>query len=302
MVDQIQIQNETVVLTTDEGVTIERPAADFAEMFRRELLPPLNGTALVDGTKFVEWRDPFLLMVHQLPWQVRSLQWIANDSPAEFGPETTYRRVRLSLPYAITFAVFFCRNDQLHLTDANEFYFRNGPLTSKDDRLGYPGLLNISRIPGPTREKAWICTQYLKRAPGMSWTQQLTMLLDHTWNGGFNKSSEHHEGDSWYKLSADVHPELHPVEAWEAATTKNEAYGVSVDWKEAPLSVGELIDSILEEQRSGPYAQQGRRRSVTKSSGIVGRFMNFAQKCAGKATAAKAKKILKPKKPVSAQT
>jgi hypothetical protein len=301
MADKLLIEGDKVVLTTDEGVTIERPASDLADMFHRELLPPLGGTALPDGTKFVEWRDPFLLVVHQLPWQVRRLRWIANDSPVEFGEGTTYRKVRLSLPYAITFAVYFCRNGQMYLSDANELYFRNSPLTSKADRIGYPGLLNISRIPAGKREKAWICTQYLRRTPEMSWTQQLNLLLEHTWNGGFNRSSEHHEGASWYKLCAGIHNELHPVEAWEAATAKNEAFGVSVPWKESPLSVGELMDAIFEEQKSNPFAAQHMGIAVPRAGSIVSRFMNFAQNGSAKPAAAKESKAAMLKKLLAAK-
>lgn len=290
MADKLQIQNEKVVLTTDEGLRIERPAADIAEMFRRELLPPLNGSALPDGVKFVEWREPFLLIVHQLPWQVRRLRWIDNNSPAEYGPGTTYRNVRLSVPYAITFAVFCHRGGRLYLTDANEMYFRNSPLTSKNDRLGFPALLNISRIPTGKRERAWICTQYLHRGPQMSWTQQLTSLLDHTWNGGFNRSSEHHEGSSWYGYSLNVHPNLHPVEKWEEATAQDEAFGVSVPWKEVPHTVGELIDGILDEQRTAPTSAMSRFVAPQASAGIVTRFINFAQKCTPKRKSRSTKK------------
>ncbi|MCH7687940.1 MAG: hypothetical protein IH899_14880, partial [Planctomycetes bacterium] len=136
--------------------------------------------------------------------------------------------------------------------------------------------MNISRVPGENRERAWICTQHLRRSPEMSWTQQLTALVDHSWNGGFNRSSEHHEGASWYKCSEGVHPELHPIERWEAATTNSEAFGVSVPWKEAELPVGEIIERIFTEQRSGAYAVMRRCLPKLKSAGIVTRFINFA--------------------------
>ena len=55
--------------------------------------------------------------------------------------------------------------------------------------MGYPALLNISRIPTPLRERSWICTQYLERTGEDDWTGQLQHLLEHTWNGGFNLSS-----------------------------------------------------------------------------------------------------------------
>src|SRR5688500_13429156 len=107
MPDTITIQNSKVVLTTDEGRQLEREEVQLVDMLRRELLPPVGGTALPDGLKFLEFRDPVLLAVHQQPPHVRQMRWISDDSPRKFGPGTTYRKVRLSIPYAITFAVFY---------------------------------------------------------------------------------------------------------------------------------------------------------------------------------------------------
>src|SRR4051794_20581100 len=146
MADQLTVQDGKVVLTTDEGRKLERPEAQLVEMLRREVVPPLGGAALPDGVKFVEWREPFLLVVHQLPPHVRLVHWIADDSPRPYGPGTKYRKVRLSIPYAVTFALYFQSGGGLSLAGANELYFRNKPLRSRDDRLGYPALLNVSAI------------------------------------------------------------------------------------------------------------------------------------------------------------
>src|SRR5262249_37616164 len=140
MADQLTIQNGKVVLTTEEGQRHERSEAQLLEMLRGEFVPPLNDTALPDGVKFCEWRPPLLLLVHQLPPHVRQFRWIADNSPRRFGPGTVYRKVRLSIPYAVTFALYMQRGDHLFLTGANELYFRNEPLRCRSDRLGYPAL------------------------------------------------------------------------------------------------------------------------------------------------------------------
>ncbi len=270
MADSLTIQNGKAVLTTEEGRTIERTEEQLAEMLRRELVPPLNGTALPDGVKFIEWRDPLMLVVHQLPPHVRQVRWIANDSPQHFGPGTKYRKLRLSVPYAITYALFFCHNGRMAISGANELYVRNEPLKSKDDKLGYAALLNISCIRTPKRHRAWICTQHLHAQPGSPWTAQLNALLDHTWNGGFNLSSERHEGASWYGESKGVHKDLHPVEKWEAASAANDAFALGVPWKPVPLTAGQLMDAILDEN--------SQHTKLRKPMSLVARFMNFAQK------------------------
>ncbi|MFZ1936224.1 MAG: hypothetical protein WCB27_16140 [Thermoguttaceae bacterium] len=272
--DSLTIENGQVIATSEEGRRLAAPETDLLDMLRREILPPTNGVALPDGIKFIIWRNPFLLVVHQSPPHVRRLLWIADDSPCEFGPGTAYRWVRLSLPYAFTFAMFFCHGKSLHLTQRNELYFGNQPLGSLDDRLGYPALLNISCIERPGRMMAWICTQHLAPQPDKDWTCQLEALLSHTWNGGFNRSSERHEGASWYSQSKGIHPDLHPVERWEEAS-EDDAFALKVPWKPVGLTVGELIDHKFEEQQS-ESAVEGCEAARPPAS-LVARFLTYAQ-------------------------
>jgi hypothetical protein len=275
MPDQLTIEKGRIVITTEEGQRVERPETQLLEMLRGEFVPPLREAALPDGVKFYDWRPPFFVVVHQLPPHVRQVRWIADDSPVGHGPGTTYRKVRLSLPYTVTFAVYAQQGDGLFLIPVNELYFRNEPVRSRADRLGYPALLNVSRIQAPRRERAWICTQYLRPVPGVDWTGQLQALLDHTWNGGFNRSSEAHEGASWYGASVGIHPELHPVEKWEQASAAIDAFGLSVPWKPAPLTVAELIDCLFEEQREAAAAHLAKGTRRPKPSSLVSRFLNF---------------------------
>jgi hypothetical protein len=265
--DQLTIHKGEVVLRTEEGRELKRPETMLVEMLRGEFVPPLHACALPDGVKFCDWRPPFLVVVHQAPPHVRQLRWIAADSPAEYGEGVVYRNVRLSLPYAVTIAVYEQHGAGLHLTGSNELYFRNEPLRSRQDRLGYAALLNLSRVETPLREKAWICTQYLELPPEADWCGQLQALLEHVWNGGFNLSSENNEGASWFGLSKDVHPDLHPVERWEQASAACDAFALGVPWKPVPHCLAEIIDCVFEECRPGPTGPD-----------LASRFLNFAQK------------------------
>lgn len=278
MSDKLLIEKGRLTLTTDEGQKIQMPEKKLLEMMRREIEPPVNGEALPDGVKFMQWQPPCLCVVHQLPAHVRQLRWIDDRSPVPFGPGTTFKTRRLSLPYAITFAVYFKHGEHLSLMGYNELYFRNEPLKSKEDKLGYPALLNVSRIDIATRSRSWICTQYLECPPQTPWTTQLASLLNHTWNGAFNRSSEHHEGASWYSESTGVHPDLHPIAKWEKASKKNDAFAIGVSWKPVKQNVGQLIDAMLSEccgTVGGTVL--ARRKKTSKSVSIVARFLNFMQ-------------------------
>src|SRR5262245_1260921 len=249
MPDQLLIHEGQVVLRTEEGRELKQPESALLAMLRGELVPPVQGCALPDGVKFYDWRPPLFVVVHQSPPHVRQLRWIAPDSPAEYGEGVVYRKVRLSLPYTITVASFEQCGDALCVTHLNELYFRNEPLRSRQDRVGYPALLNLSRVVTAVREKAWLCTQYLE-ASG-TWVEQLQAMLEHTWNGGVNLSSENNEGASWFGLSAGVHPDLHPVERWAQASVGNDAFALGVPWKPVPQTIGEIIDALFEEHRPG---------------------------------------------------
>ena len=277
MADRLVLEGGQLTLTTDEGRQIKTPENKLVEMLRGEIRPPIDGVALPDGIKFVEWRAPLMCVVHQLPPHVRQLRWITDDSPAPFGPEAQLQNRRLSLPYAITFAVYYHHGGRCGLMGYNELYFRNEPLRTKEDVLGYPALLNVSRIDAPSRVRAWICTQHLRYAPDASWDFQLASLLDHTWNGGFNLSSEHHEGASWYGESSDVHPQLCPVDQWEKATAENDAFALTVSWKPASLNTGQLIEAMLDECQESLASRPSRRVKKTKTTGLVTRFLNYAQ-------------------------
>ncbi len=278
MADKITIESGTVLLETEEGQRFEHPESVLSDMLRLENTPPLGNRLLPDGVKFTEWRDPFLLVIHQYPAHVRRLLWIRENSPANYGPNARYRPVRLSLPYTVIFAVFYRRGETLYLTNGNELYFSNHPLTSKTDKLHYPALLNVSVIETPKRLRSWICTQHFKRPEDSDWAQQLDALLQHIWNGSFNLSSESHEGASWYGHSKGIHPDLHPVQKWEEATRRDSRFASSVAWKPVPLTAEELVECMFEESFGQLKGALGSLESPDKSVSLTTRFMNFQWK------------------------
>jgi len=265
MADKITIDGAKLLIETDEGKKVERPSTLLDDMYKAELLPLSDGIALPDGTKFIEHRGPLMLVAHQRPPHVRQARWIAPDSPSDYGHGTKYGKLRLSFPYSLTLALFQrSTNGQYVVTSRNELYFSNNPVTGKDSVVCYPGLLNVSVMKYGKRDATWICTQYLSATGGKPddhWTKTLEHLLDHTWNGGFNLSSEHHEGMSWYgKYKGDKG--IAPVENWQANTAKDDAFGLKVQWKPAG-TVGEIMDAILTEN-AGAAAQQSVASRIVK--------------------------------------
>jgi hypothetical protein len=276
MSDRLTLEHGKATVTTEEGRTFEAPEAAFNEVLAAIFRPPLGGLLLPDGVKALYWSAPYLGVVHQLPPMCRTALWITDDSPADFGPGTKYRKVQLSFPYAITFATFVWHRGALHLTKHNELYFSNQPIRSEDDPLCFPALLNVSCIVAPNRTRSWVCTQNLEHREGLDWCSQIHALLEHTWNGAFNRSSERHEGESMYRFSQGIHAELHPVERWQEASRRNRAFALEVPWKPAPLKVGELARTMLEEQAHDPALSMLGMRM--RRAGVVQQVIRRLQK------------------------
>ena len=247
MPDRMTLENGKISVTTQEGASLDTTEAMLCEIMAQANSPPLGGQLLPDGIKGVFWDPPHMVLVHQASPKILPVTWISKDSPVDFGPGTQYRKVRLSFPYAITFAGFVQFRGGLHLTGHNELYFRNQPARCESDSLGFPALLNVSCINAGDRIRSWVCTQHLDHRNVRDWCGQLQALVNHIWNGAFNRSSERHEGRSMYQYSEGIHPDLHPVERWEEASRKNPGFVLDVPWKPAPLAIGDLARKMLAE-------------------------------------------------------
>jgi hypothetical protein len=254
MMDKLHIEGAEVVATSPEGKTARMPLEAFlAKIAPRQM--DTGDVVLPDGVKAVIPGGSAVIWVYECPPQPHSLLWIAGDSTAQFGKGTRYRTVRLSLPYLIVLAVFEAGDGgQLVLSGANECFFRVAPLKSLDDKLLFPALLNCSKFTPPEgRPLSWICTQYLDyarlarepdpaRRMGASFAALRHCLLE----TGFNYSSEHHEGASWFGAARGVDPRISTVENWQAATEQDPLFALEVPWLPTGLTVRQMAERIFQ--------------------------------------------------------
>jgi hypothetical protein len=250
---------------TIEGpvVSVKSPEGRTAAMRLETLLSRLvrggpsgrdtRDLVMPDGVKWVISRREHTIVLHQTPPAVHSLKWIAAGSPAKYGPKTTYRQVRIALPYLIVFAVFLPRRDgRLRLGDANECFFRTEPLRSPDDELFYPALLNCSKFDSSERPLSWICTQNLvhTRLPlraGINERvrQGLADLMRCLLQTGFNYSSDEHELSSWFTETTGVDPRVSSIERWEQATREDPMFVAEIPWLPVGKGVREVAERAL---------------------------------------------------------
>jgi hypothetical protein len=80
-------------------------------------------------------------------------------------------------------------------------------------------------------------------------------LLRHLLEAGFNRSSEHHELNSWFAetVAAKVDPRIASVQAWQRATSEDPLFVLEVPWLRTGLSLREVADRIARVHgRAGP--------------------------------------------------
>jgi hypothetical protein len=271
----LAMQDTEVIATSPEGKTAAMPIEAFlAKVAMRRM--DTGGVVLPDGVKAVLTEAAITLWVYECPPCLQRFRWIAPDSPVPFGPGTKYRAVRLALPYLIMLVVFAAdARGNLQLTGANECFFRVEPLTTLEDPLLYPALLNCSRFEPPDgRPLSWICTQHLKPTPAMrdpDLSKRLTggfeALRHCLLETGFNLSSEHHECSSWFteSQSRKVDPRINTVEAWEAASAQNSLFVLEVPWIPTNHTVRQAAERIFKQQQARAEAP----RTATALARIV---------------------------------
>lgn len=258
--DKITIEGTQVSATSPEGKT----ATMSLEQLMARAAPKRmdsNGVVLPDGIKLPLSEGAVTILVHETPPGVYSLRWIASDSSARFGSEAKYRQVAIALPYVILLAVFAqTARGGLQLTASSECFFRNAPLAAPEDELFYPALLNCSKFASPDGHPlSWLCVQKLDMAKlvrerdlNKRIQASIHALLHCLFETGFNYSSEHHEGSSWYTESRKVDKRIATIEAWETATKEDPLFALELSWLKTGYSVRQVADRIFQNLRAGP--------------------------------------------------
>lgn len=245
----ITINNNLVSLTSPEGQIAEIKLDKVAKLLAP---PPLStdGVVLPDGVKAIIPGDKLTVVVHQTTPRMWCLKWIAGDSPAKYGTGTKYRNVTIALPYVIVMAMF----NKEGLTSYSEAFFTIKPLTSLDDKLLAPALLNCSKLPSNQSQGkmiSWICVQNLPfgKVKAKDRNKQIHLglkeLLRCLFETGFNLSSEDHEGSSWFTESAKIDKRIETIEKWEKASARDPLFVLDVPWIPVNNSVSEMAARML---------------------------------------------------------
>ena len=279
---KVALEGDSVVVESPEGGRTSAPLSAVLPA----LAPHWFGKCVWgDGVKLVVEMPRGAVVVHQTPPRVHNLQWISPESAMPFGARAAYRDVSISLPYVLVLAVYRVgRGGKLQLSQANECFFLNSSVTSVDDELLYPALLNVSKW-DDDKEKhslAWICTQNLERTfekipePGKRARTAMQELVHHMFDGGFNLSSEHHEGASWFGATAEaqVDERVVDVDRWQEASKEDPMFATEVPWLPTGMTLGQVIrriSGLMKLESRAPVGAGDLARVVMNGSGRKGK-------------------------------
>jgi len=243
------IEANQVQHVTPEGQSYQMLLADVLKLAQQELLDDCTGV-LPSEVCAVFRRGKFTIWVGQFSPGPRAVDWITDDSPSPFGPGTRYSKHSIALPYVLVVAVFLDGT----LSSENECFFTTSPLASLSDELCYPALLNISRFPERAKKPlAWICTQHLnfrqihkerdrQRRMHAGWQ----LLCECLFCASFNRSSEAHEGASYYELSRHVDGRISTIASWEEATRADPLFILEVPFLKTGHTVEQVVERIFD--------------------------------------------------------
>ena len=258
--EEIYLRDGMICVVTPEGKCASMSISEFVDALAPKRVDTCD-VVLPDGIKAAISRGRVMVLVHQTPPRIHCFRWITLNSPSQFGPETQYRMVRLALPYVVLLVVFLVGPDSKLLpTSRNECFFRVAPLEDLDEggELLYPALLNCSGYQVQDgRPLSWLCTQHLNLAeltgeanPNRSVRRTVRALLHCLFETGFNYSSEHHEGSSWFTESRKVDPRIASVENWEEASNQNPLFVLDVPWLKTGFTVRQVAERIFQQTGS----------------------------------------------------
>jgi hypothetical protein len=247
MEESIEIKGTDVFLvgSGDPHVKKQIPLRNFLDYVCRSDIKAMDIVPRGARAAFQKGEDTVLVI--ELEPGPRVIYWISDDSKAAYGPEVKDRQVLLSFPYTVMIIKF---NRGL-VTGFSRLYYRNRPVESMDDQLSESNLLNVSDVPGGQR--CWLCLQYFKFKAATTWTQKVKEIVDFFYSWTFTRSSEHHEGNSYFVKNRNLDPRINTVAKWSEATRKDNNFMLSIKWppvlKSANppsyLTVRDVIEEML---------------------------------------------------------
>ena len=240
---RIEIEGETATCKQGGIARFSAPVADFVSALtaRRDDAPFLD--AIPEGTRFIRSHGDSVVLVLEKKPTMRTVRWLADDSPAPYGPKARYKKARLAFPFVVLVVVF--RGGAL--TGQSQCFYRVSPLAATSDELLLPNLYNVAKA---YDQDCWVCLLNMEEslAP-LSWSGKVDAIWNHIFGASFNKSSEEHEGMSYWSVMRSLDPRVASLRAWKKASAKDPYFALDIPWKPVGKSIETVMEEMLETRR-----------------------------------------------------
>jgi hypothetical protein len=236
---RVELAGDEVVCRQDGARVFGAPLRDFVNALgeRADIVPLPE--AIPEGARFIRRRGDFVVLVIEEKPQTRTVCWLADDSPVPFGSGAVYRTARLAFPFIVN-AVLFRAGA---LTGYQQCFFRTEPLRLSTDALLLPNLHNVADGYGL---RCWLCLTGLQAdLSALSWRDKVSAIRQHLWGGAFNRSSEVHEGMSYWSAMRGIDPRIESLDAWERTSREDPFFPLRVAWRPSGTTVAQVMDGLM---------------------------------------------------------
>lgn len=233
----IEIRGKEVFLKRGESIVMRLPLAKvvqhLAQAQPRSAFP--DGSPIPDQVRYIHTRGDATLVVVELSPQVRRVRWVSETSLFRHGDETRYESVNLAFPFIVIPILF----KEGALSGCQQLFYRTRPLSSEEDPLFLPNLLNVATA---YDFLSWFCLKKMEDVSRLPLGCQIEKVIEHLWGAGFNESADSH-GSYWNRMrAAKLDPRISSLESWARATEEDPLFMVKIPWQNAGVTLREVIE------------------------------------------------------------
>jgi len=236
---EIRIVGERVKVLEGRKTLFESKLPQVMKAIGRVTDRTTSSDILPEGIRLWRERGNAIAVGIELRPQRRTVRWLAEGSGASYGRRARYEDRFLAFPYIVLLIVF--RDGEL--CGFQQLYYRTAPLRSGHEDLLLPNLYNVAQ---GYRQRCWLCLQMLEdKVRALPWPGKIDAVVDHVFSAAFNRSSEEHEGNSWWGSMRGLDPRVSSVEAWERASRENGLFPLEIPWKRAGTTATQELNHML---------------------------------------------------------
>jgi hypothetical protein len=262
---RIEIVGDRVICRQDATDAYSASVADFLVAVTSRIDQSCLPEPIPEGVRFVRRRgDTVVLAIEERP-QTRTVQWLADDSPIPFGRGAVYNTARLAFPYIVV--VVALRRGAL--TGVQQCFYRVRALERLDDELLLSNLYNVS-VNG-YGQQCWLCLANLRAdLSAMSWAQKTAAIRTHFWSA-WNRSSDVHEGASYFTAMTGLDSRIASLKAWEQATLADPLFPLKIAWKPSGKTLAAVVETMLAQLEPLPGAVTATHLAQALAAASMGR-------------------------------